>query len=238
MKIRLNSKEVSRAGTAADGRLYTVAVRRQAWGADTLVALVWVDTEEVIDSQKVKNKAQISAAVRDMLRTLDKLGGMGGDMADASRHRVKPPRLDPEMVASEIVKVARSLVGAGEERTYQVHKPNNDIDGNAISMVTFQVRGACFVFDGALAGVTASHLKDSIKHVNEEMDRYINAAERETGKKVYVESREVMVSKVEMRGRNCVINLVRGASLGDIRSDEFVRVMEFFESRGFERTNR
>ena len=88
--IRLSPKEIQRADPVAG---ITVVVRPQPDGT-WLVVPVKVDTGQPFGAGSfvafVEDKSEISEAVYQQLRMLDKMGGSGGDLADASRHRSGP----------------------------------------------------------------------------------------------------------------------------------------------------
>lgn len=80
MKVNLTSKEVSR----QDENGMTVAVRRQADGS-YLAMLVSIADGSVRSKEAAENRSSVPAAVAELVRWYDKLGG--SRMSDRSRTR-------------------------------------------------------------------------------------------------------------------------------------------------------
>ena len=91
-RIRLTPKEVARASGSEGVDKYTVVVRPQDKGGYMVMGVkILSDKEGMMLGKalinKVDSKEEISEAVKDILRTMSKMG-YPVDMADASRHRM------------------------------------------------------------------------------------------------------------------------------------------------------
>lgn len=87
-RIRPNPKEIARSDSAGADVDYTVVSRPQSDGT-ILVAIVTVPDGQVMSYEIAESKMEVGYKTKQLLRTLHKLG-LGGDMAESSRHRTRP----------------------------------------------------------------------------------------------------------------------------------------------------
>lgn len=84
----LTDKEIGRSVENSDDRRFTVVSRPNADG-NYFVGAVWVDTGFPVSyaSYVEVPKDEVSRAVREVNRWMDKMGGSGAEMSDRSRRR-------------------------------------------------------------------------------------------------------------------------------------------------------
>jgi len=83
--VLITLKELRRAELTPWDRSYVVAVRPHRVGRQLTIALL--NPFEIWFQDFIKPGQLIQEVIRSNLCHLDKMGGMGGQMADSSRHR-------------------------------------------------------------------------------------------------------------------------------------------------------